>query len=131
MACGGVFWFLGALLYLAYLPWLLVAVNFTERGFKLILCVEHAVLAFRFGVTPYWAVAPIFRRALKTEPRNLFYEFWACKGLSTIGKSRLLKMWKDWKPYCGKYGWCWTEAGRPGTGVDILYLMKLSGLLKS
>jgi len=131
MACGGVLWVLGALLYLLYLPWLLVAVNFTERGYRLILCVEHAALAFRFGVAPYWSVAPIFRRALKAEPRNLFYEFWACKGLSTIGKSRLLKMWKDWKPYCGKYGWAWTEAGRPGTGVDILYLMKLSGLLKS
>jgi hypothetical protein len=41
-------------------------------------------------------------------------------------------MWKDWKPYCGKYGWLFTQFdGRPGTGVDILYLMKLSGLLKS
>jgi hypothetical protein len=130
MAIGGMFWVLGSLLYLLYLPWLLVAVNFTERGYKLILCVEHAVLMFRFGIAPYWAVAPIFRKAFKTEPKNLFYEFWACKGLSSIGKIRLKKMWENWKPYCGKYGWAFTEAGRPGTGVDILYLMKLSGVLK-
>lgn len=128
MACGGLFWFLGALLYLVYIPWLHVSVNYAEKGYVRILHAEHAIIAWRFGGIPLFAVQRIFNKCYEQEPQNLFYEFWANRGLSKLSSLRLRTMWANWTPAGGKRGWAWTQAdGRPGTGIDLLYLMRLAG----
>jgi hypothetical protein len=121
---------LGTLCYVLHILWLLVAVKYTPVGYQLVLCSEHALIAWKFGGLPRFAVQRIFDICYAKEPTNLWYEFWALQGLSKIGKLRLRALWEKWTPAAAKRGWCWTEAGRPGTGVDLCLLMMLAGVMR-
>jgi hypothetical protein len=123
---------LGTLLYLVYLPWLLLTVGRSPAGYVLVLYSEHAIIMGKFSYIPWAWVRPILIKCYEKERCNMWYELWATGSLSTVSKVRLLKLWHNWVPAYGKGGWLFTYPtdGRRGTGIDLVYLLYLSGLMQ-